>query len=147
VLLSYCLSSPVHLCARSLRLHAAAFRGVEAVISARPIWRTGPGVFPGQASPPMCPARKGRRPTFHLTGASCPVSLLHPRKRRNTERGPEAGVRGASPRVWVRRTGGHVRVYRGGSIPYSHFACLCVCVSVCISMSRGGSASEGGSGV
>jgi len=31
---------------------------------------------------------------------------LHPRKRRNTERGPEAGVRGASPGVWVRRTGG-----------------------------------------
>ena len=25
--------------------------------------------------------------------------LLHPRKRRNTERGPEAGVRGASPAV------------------------------------------------
>ena len=58
------------------RLHAATFRGVAAMTSSRPIWRTGPGVFPGQAAPPMCPARKGRRPTFHLTGASCPVSLL-----------------------------------------------------------------------
>ena len=27
------------------------------------------------------------------------LPLLHPRKRRNTERGPEAGVRGASPEV------------------------------------------------
>jgi len=39
--------------------------------------------------------------------AQCPAfASLHPRKRRNTERGPEAGVRGASPGVWVRRTGG-----------------------------------------
>ena len=27
------------------RLHAATFRGVAAMINARPIWRTGPGVF------------------------------------------------------------------------------------------------------
>ena len=60
---------------------------------------------------------------------------LFTRKRRNTERGPEAGVRGASPGLWVRRTGGvmcaysegGLSVYIGGVITYSHFVCLCVC--------------------
>ena len=28
------------------------------------------------------------------------------------------------------RGGGHVRLYRGGSIPYSHFVCLFVCLCV-----------------
>ena len=43
-----------------------------------------------------------------------PPPSLHPRKRRNTERGPEAGVRGASPGLWVRRTGGAcARIQRG----------------------------------
>ena len=55
----------------SQRLHAVTFRGVAAVISARPIWRTGPGVFPGQAVSPRGPAPQ--RPT---TGASCPGNLL-----------------------------------------------------------------------
>jgi len=36
--------------------NAAAFRGVAAMTSARPIWRTGPGVFPGQAVSPQGPA-------------------------------------------------------------------------------------------
>jgi len=66
------------------------------------------------------------------------LGLLHPRKRRNTERGPKAGVRGASPGVWVRRTGGDMyaytegglSVYRGGSSPYSHSVCVSVCLSV-----------------
>ena len=53
------------------RLHAATFRGVAAMINARPIWRMGPGIFPGQAVSP-----RGRRSAFHLTGASCPVFLL-----------------------------------------------------------------------
>ena len=44
-----------------------------------------------------------------------PQTLLHPRKTRSTERGLEAGVRGASPGVWVRRTGGGAcaRIHRG----------------------------------
>ena len=47
---------------------------------------------------------------------------------------PGGRPRGASPGVSVRRTGGGmcayteggISVYRGGSIPYSHFACVCV---------------------
>ena len=58
------------------RLHAATFRGVAAMTSARPIWRTGPGISPGQAVLPWGLPRKGRRSAFHLTGASCPVFLL-----------------------------------------------------------------------
>jgi len=38
------------------RLHAATSRGVAAMISARPIWRTGPGIFPGHALSPRGPA-------------------------------------------------------------------------------------------
>ena len=57
---------------------------------------------------------------------------LHPRKRRNTERGPEAGVRGASPGVLVRRTGGGMCAYTEGVYPYtegglSPTAALSVC--------------------
>ena len=68
-------------------------------------------------------------------GASCDIYkaldcfYLHPRKRRNPERGPEAGVRGSSPGVWVRRTGGGLYAYtEGGSIS---IAILSVCVFVC----------------
>ena len=43
--------------------------------------------------------------------------FLHPRKRQNTERGPEAGVRGASPGVWVRRTGGGMYAQTEGTHP------------------------------
>ena len=44
------------------------------------------------------------------------VILLNPRKRRHTERGPEAGVRGSSPGVWVRRTGGGMYAYTEGGL-------------------------------
>ena len=44
-----------------------------------------------------------------------PPPSLHPRKRRNTERGPEAGVRGA-PGLWVQRTGGACARIQRGSI-------------------------------
>ena len=74
-----------------------------------------------------------------LRGAACFIAPPE-----ETERGPEAGVRGASPGVWVRRTGGGMyayierglSVYRGGSIPYSHFVCLLVCLFVCLSVRR-----------
>ena len=46
------------------RLHAATFRGVAAMINARPIWRTGPGVFPGQAVSQRGPAPQ--RPTTNF---------------------------------------------------------------------------------
>jgi len=47
------------------------------------------------------------------------LHLLHPRKRRNTERGPEAGVRGVYPGVWVRRTGRACARIQRGSIAYT----------------------------
>ena len=63
------------------------------------------------------------------------LGLLHPRKRRNTERGPKAGVRGASPGVWVRRTGGDMYAYTEGVYLYtegglSPIAILPVCLCV-----------------
>ena len=62
-----------------------------------------------------------------LRGAACFIAPPE-----ETERGPEAGVRGASPGVWVRRTGGGMyayiegglSVYRGGLSP---IAILAVC--------------------
>ena len=44
-------------------------------------------------------------------------TFITPRKRRNTERGPEAGVRGASPGVWDRRKGGGMYAYTEGVYP------------------------------
>ena len=40
--------------------------------------------------------------------------IIHPRKRRNTERGPEAGIRGA---CGFEEQGGGMYGYRGGFIP------------------------------
>jgi len=51
------------------RLHAATFRGVAAVISARPIWCTGPGIFLGQAVSPRGPA--SQRPTINFSSHGC----------------------------------------------------------------------------
>ena len=51
------------------RLHAATFRGVAAMINARPIWRTGPGVFPGQAVSPRGPSPQ--RPTTNFSSHGC----------------------------------------------------------------------------
>ena len=51
------------------RLHAATFRGVAAMINARPIWRTGPGIFPGQAVSPRGPAPP--RPTINFSSHGC----------------------------------------------------------------------------
>jgi len=51
------------------RLHAATFRGVAAMINARPIWRTGPGVFPGKAKSPRGPAP--RKPTINFLSHGC----------------------------------------------------------------------------
>ena len=62
------------------------------------------------------------------------LGLLHPRKRRNTERGPEAGVRGTSPGVWVRRTGGGActRMQMVDLSLIVIFVCLSVCLFVCL---------------
>ena len=47
---------------------------------------------------------------------------------RNAARRPGSGGR---PRgCGFEEPGGHVRVYRGGSIPYSHFVCLSACLCV-----------------
>ena len=54
------------------RQHAATFRGVAAVISARPIWRTDPGVFPGQALPPRGPAPQRPTTSFSSHGFFVP---------------------------------------------------------------------------
>ena len=51
------------------RLHTATYRGVAAMISARPIWRTAPGVFPGQALSPRGPAPQ--RPTTNFLSHGC----------------------------------------------------------------------------
>jgi len=51
------------------RLHAATFRGVAAMINARPIWRMGPGVFPGKAISPRGPAPK--RSTIKFLSHGC----------------------------------------------------------------------------
>ena len=64
----------------------------------------------GLQSPAACATRAGGDcdPTSRI------MTFLNPRKRRITERGPEAGVRGASPGVWVRRTrGACTRIQRG----------------------------------
>jgi len=50
-----------------------------------------------------------------------------------TEHGTRPGGRGPGGvpgGVGSKNRGGHVRVYRGGAIPYSHFVCLFVCLSV-----------------
>jgi len=62
------------------RLHAATFRGVAAMINARPIWRMGPGENPGQAGPPRGPAPQ--RPTINFSSHGCFV----PRVFTNTTR-------------------------------------------------------------
>ena len=51
------------------RLHEATFRGVAAVINARQIWRTDPGVFPKQAASPrdLTP----QRPTINFSSHGC----------------------------------------------------------------------------
>ena len=69
MLLSYCLSSPVPFKVYALQLHAATFRGVAAMINARPIWRTGPGIFHGQAVSPRGPAPQ--RPTINFSSHGC----------------------------------------------------------------------------
>jgi len=51
------------------RLHAATFRGIAAMTSSRPIWRTGPGVFPGQAVSPRGPVPQ--RPTTSFSPHGC----------------------------------------------------------------------------
>ena len=51
------------------RLHAATLRGVAAMINARPIWRTGPGIFPGKAVSPRGPAPP--RPTINFSSHGC----------------------------------------------------------------------------
>ena len=56
------------------------------------------------------------------------VLLLHPRKRRNTERGPEAGVLGASPGVWVRRTGGGMCAYIEGGLSVYIGGCISIVI-------------------
>jgi len=53
------------------------------------------------------------------------VSIITPLE--ETEDGTQPGGRGpggVSGGVGSKNRGGHVRVYRGGSIPHSHFACL-----------------------
>jgi len=84
--------------------------------------------------------KKLRRPAFEFRHIAASVDargnvtamcfefpLLHPWKRRKTERSPEAGVRGASPGVWVRRTGGGMYAYTEGAL--SPIAILPVCLS------------------
>ena len=71
-------------------------------------------------------------------GSTPQGDLLHPRKKQNTECGPEAGVRGASPGVWVRRTGGGMFAYTEGVYPHtegglSPIAILSVSLPVCVS--------------
>ena len=51
------------------RLYAATFRGVATMINVRPIWRTGPGVFPGQAVSPRGPAPHW--PTINFSSHGC----------------------------------------------------------------------------
>ena len=51
-------------------MHAAAFRGVAAMINARPICsRTGSVVFPGQAVSPLGPA--SQRPPIKFSSHGC----------------------------------------------------------------------------
>jgi len=62
------------------RLNAATFRGIAAMISARPIWRVGPGVFPWQAVSPRGPVPQ--RPTISFSSHGCFVprvftSIVH----------------------------------------------------------------------
>ena len=51
------------------RPHAATYRGVTAVINARPMWRTGPGVLSGQAASPRGSAPQ--RPTTNFSSNGC----------------------------------------------------------------------------
>ena len=70
----------------------------------------------------LCPNEQYRFQLFYTPGRD---------GTRNTERGPEAGVRGASPGVWVRRTGDMYAYTEGGLSPIAILSvCLCVCPSV-----------------
>jgi len=60
-----------------------------------------------------------------------PSAILTPPE--ETEHGTRPGGRGPGGvpgGVGSKNRGGHVRVYRGGSIPYSEVVCLSVCLSV-----------------
>ena len=47
------------------RLHAEAFRGVAAIISARPIWRAGAGPCPAKADDQLFTSRVIRAPCLY----------------------------------------------------------------------------------